>query len=61
MRTIVLHTARVDNGGKRREAGESVPVGDATSAIAAKVADDLVTRHLAAEAPETPAKKPATK
>ena len=53
--------ARVDNGGARREAGESVPVGDAKDAIAAKVADELVAKHLAADEPETPVKKPTAK
>lgn len=61
MRNIVLHTARVDNGGRRREAGERVAVGGGKDEIAAKVADDLISRQLAADEPTAPAKKPAAK
>jgi hypothetical protein len=46
MKSIVLHTARSDNGGTRRTAGEEVTVGDKPDQITLARATDLVHRHL---------------
>ena len=46
MKSIVLHTARPDNGGTRRAAGEEVGVGDKPDQISLAKATDLVSRHL---------------
>ena len=48
MREIVLHTATLDNDGQRRQAGETVKVGDGKTAIDKDRAVSLVERGLAA-------------
>lgn len=53
MKTIILHTATVDNDGRRRDPGEGVPVGEGGSAIAADRAAALVADGLAVAATAT--------
>lgn len=50
MKYITLHTASLDNGGTRREAGETVGVGTAKDCIGAVAAKKLLDRLLAATA-----------
>ena len=49
MKSIQLHTAAVDNGGSRREAGDVVEIGKRADQIDADRAKDMVTRQMAAE------------
>lgn len=47
MKSIELYTAVVDNGGTRRDAGETVAIGDAGDQISNDRATDLVDRQQA--------------
>lgn len=60
MKAIQLNTASTDNSGKRREAGETIPVGTARDAIASERAKGLLARRMASVIPSTDAdaKKP---
>lgn len=59
MKKITLHTATVDNGGTRLEAGASVGVGNGVTQIADDRAKQLVHRNMAKAEPEKAVKKPA--
>lgn len=70
MKTIILNTPTVDNGGARRDAGETLTVGEEASEIALDRAQALVAASSATDpaAPPTaallepkPAEKPAKK
>lgn len=50
MKSITLHTAELDNGGTRREAGVSVDVGKGADQIARSRAKALVVNGSAAKA-----------
>lgn len=50
MTYITLHTARLDNGGTRRDAGETVGVGAAKDCISVAEAKTLLDRLLAVAA-----------
>src|SRR5688572_20561075 len=52
MKKITLHTAAVDNGGTRREAGESVGVGNGETQISEERAKQLAHRSMAKAEPE---------
>lgn len=72
MKTILLHTAATDNGGTRRDAGETLTIGDEEGEIALDRAKALVASLgavdaespsptaslLEAEKPAKPTKKP---
>lgn len=58
MKKITLHTAALDNGGTRRDGGDTVAVGTAADAIEPARAAELVTLGLAADA-AAPAAEPA--
>lgn len=51
MKAIVLHTAAIDNGGTRRDAGETLTVGDSADQITAEFAKALIDASSAVEAP----------
>ncbi len=42
MKAILLHTAAADNGGQRREAGETLAIGEAEAEIAPDRGEALV-------------------
>ena len=50
MKAILLHTAFADNGGTRRDAGETVTVGEAEGDIVIEFAQALVDAGSAIEA-----------
>lgn len=57
MKSIILHTAAVDNDGRRRDPGEGVPVGADGGAIAADRAAALVADGLAVAGPAAAARR----
>ncbi len=57
MKYITLHTACPDNGGKRREAGETVGVGTGQDRIGIGEMAKLLDRRLAVSAPAPDAEK----
>lgn len=59
MKTILLHTATTDNGGTRRDAGETLTVGEAEGEIALDRAKALVDALAAIDT--SPVEKPAKK
>lgn len=59
MKTIILHTASVDNGGQRREAGEHITVGGDAREINQSRAKVLVDDGSAVEVAQ-PAKGKST-
>lgn len=67
MKAVKLHTAAVDNGGARRDAGEILTVGDQPRQISSDRASDLVgkaaavAQGAAAKAPAKPTAKKAAK
>lgn len=50
MKAIILNTARVDNGGARRDAGEKVAIGEGKTQINLDAAKALVRDALAEDA-----------
>lgn len=64
MKTIELHTAVVDNGGARRDAGEQLAIGTKPGQVTEDRAKEMVASGRARtvrEAASTSAKKPAAK
>lgn len=59
MKAILLHTARVDNSGTRRAAGETLRVGKGDDMITAEAAQDMIDRQLAVAAGSSGASTPA--
>lgn len=51
MKAIILNTAYADNGGTRRDAGETVTIGEGASEIVTEFAQALVAAGSADEAP----------
>jgi hypothetical protein len=51
MKAIILHTAAIDNSGARRDAGETLTVGDGAAEITLEFAKALIDASSAVEAP----------
>lgn len=56
MKAITLHTAAIDNAGTRRDAGETLAIGEADDEIAIEAAKALVDAASAVESKVVPKK-----
>jgi hypothetical protein len=59
MKAILLNTPAIDNGGARRDAGETLTIGEEAGDIVLDRAEALVAASSAVD--ETPAEKPSKK